>query len=949
MNQYIKRIISLSLVLLLSAQAAFAEGEYDNVDLDAQYNTNTYIFDTVQQNNFSDIQDTETAKRAQILSELGVMGGFDDGTFRPEETITRLEFLGVVLQACGIYITTDMNGKFYDVSEEEEKYIISTAVSRGIITGFSDNTFRPDDPITADDALVMLMNGFGYGTLAQEFGGYMGGYLRLTDILGMRLPVSGSNPINREEALDLVWECLDSRYLVLDGNIAAQMGYSLSTDTALEAFFDTYKAEGQVTATHITALEGTKTLEDTIKIGSETFFTGGRDYSSYLGCLTDYYYVDENGDKTILYMALNRSVKTVQIDAEDILSYENYILTYQDGNRDRTLEIAVGHSVIYNDRVLRKYTEEDFLPQKGGIVLISNGTKTYSIVRIESYENIYLQSVVSDGDTIILTPYYNLPAIKIDPSETDFYIYDATGKEIVYNASIEGMLDADGNPVTQINLSNIPSDAIVSLYADQYTDWMGYRVPADTAEYIRAVISTETVTGTVTGFGTTAEGRETILIDGNTYEKAAGNFLDEANVSIGMACTILLDAAGKAVAAKQDTSVITGWQYGYLIRGYRTEEENALQLKMMTATGEVKRFDTKDKIRINGKAYRDAEEAIDVLSVSAQLLDDSFTISQPVKYKQQDEETISELQVVTQSVRPAGDTEYDMLTREAARTAYTTERASLYGLASGTSGVIYQQPKLIFRVPSVEEGNDDSDYQVLANTTEMTNELMDVYDAGTFKAPELAVVYTNASLDLIRVQGTQAYPVMIKDVTWVLDEDELPVMAATVVTGLNERTYYDDGRGAFETCKKGDVVLLKGVGDTVMEATPVTIGGIPISADTIPSASEILSDSVAGVSRAQPIYFGELYGYENRFLILQMGATDGQIREKQMLLPWIDNTAVVQGGAILYDATNGKPDIRVALESDLKGAYTYGTAKSSKIFAIVDSYGQLRQFICYNF
>ncbi|MBN2795020.1 MAG: S8 family serine peptidase [Clostridia bacterium] len=77
------------------------------------------------------------------------MSGYPDGTFKPEGTITRAELAVVFSKILGLNVETTMGQKFGDVDASHWAYNYVNAVARaGIFSGYEDGTFRPDQEIT---------------------------------------------------------------------------------------------------------------------------------------------------------------------------------------------------------------------------------------------------------------------------------------------------------------------------------------------------------------------------------------------------------------------------------------------------------------------------------------------------------------------------------------------------------------------------------------------------------------------------------------------------------------------------------------------------------------------------------------------------------------------------------------------------------------------------------
>ena len=91
----------------------------------------------------------------ETLKALGVMNGYD-GYSEPDDIITRGEFAALVTRAFGL---DDNSGTqaFKDVSKDNIFFAnINAAYDAGLIDGFPDKTFRPDNMVTREEIMLML-------------------------------------------------------------------------------------------------------------------------------------------------------------------------------------------------------------------------------------------------------------------------------------------------------------------------------------------------------------------------------------------------------------------------------------------------------------------------------------------------------------------------------------------------------------------------------------------------------------------------------------------------------------------------------------------------------------------------------------------------------------------------------------------------------------------------
>lgn len=106
------------------------------------------------------------------MSSAGIINGYTDGTFRPDNYITRAEFVTMIMQSENIQ--NIRNSPFTDVDAKlwSSDYIYS-ANQAGYIDGYSDGTFKPDNAITRAEAVKIINS-----------------YLKRTDLKSVQNPFS---------------------------------------------------------------------------------------------------------------------------------------------------------------------------------------------------------------------------------------------------------------------------------------------------------------------------------------------------------------------------------------------------------------------------------------------------------------------------------------------------------------------------------------------------------------------------------------------------------------------------------------------------------------------------------------------------------------------------------------------------------------------------------------
>lgn len=249
MNMNLKKVISSIAVLAMSASCftAFAA-------------------------DFSDVADTATYKTAvDELVALKVVNGYEDGTFKPDNEITRAEVTKMVVAAMGPSYTAAAESSaatsdFTDCTNHWAKGYINVGVAQKFINGMGDGTFAPDSNVTFAQITKMLVAALGYTSAAEGAGGYPNGYLQVGASTGVTSGVSGLNAdtnVTRAQVAQLIGNSLNTPIVAVTGwttdiygkpvattEVMDGTGDSKKYQTLLTEYHDAYYVKGRVTATH---------------------------------------------------------------------------------------------------------------------------------------------------------------------------------------------------------------------------------------------------------------------------------------------------------------------------------------------------------------------------------------------------------------------------------------------------------------------------------------------------------------------------------------------------------------------------------------------------------------------------------------------------------------------------------------------------------------------------
>ncbi|MDP4011776.1 MAG: S-layer homology domain-containing protein [Candidatus Roizmanbacteria bacterium] len=111
---------------------------------------------------FTDMtEDSAYCEAIQWAYDSGIFSGYNDGSFKPYKSLTRAEALKVILESQNVQIENvkGQNFGFYDVdSYAWYTSYLKTALDLGIVHGYNDGSFRPNNTVSRVEALAMLLN-----------------------------------------------------------------------------------------------------------------------------------------------------------------------------------------------------------------------------------------------------------------------------------------------------------------------------------------------------------------------------------------------------------------------------------------------------------------------------------------------------------------------------------------------------------------------------------------------------------------------------------------------------------------------------------------------------------------------------------------------------------------------------------------------------------------------
>ncbi len=593
---------------------------------------------------FSDVAETDNyAKAIELLNDLGIVTGDDndgDGVldFRPEDTITRAEVTAIIARIQGMDVAAKANTEFDDVpSSHWASGYVAQAASQGIVNGYGDGKFGPEDNVTYEQMIKMLMETLGYRPFADDNGGYPTGYITaatrygvLDDVVGGGVGVEASrgmvaqmvyNAINTP-LMDPVTYGADKEYGIYDG-VNYKLMTLLTRDLKMIKFTGVVTANSlsgniDTTARETVTVHPYQTADNGYYLGWVNNVSGGISYS-YISDQTMYQgevecdpflgyavevYAKKMSNFENNYTVVAMSKQAVNSEVEFALDqYADYnqttgIVEYlKDANSNVEIAktIQADATIIYNGvpvvlgtgqtarGVLASYFGSTITANNnlsGKVVMLdTDNDPAYDVVNIEIAVTAVVKEVTNRGQV----RFYNTVVKEVKTNNNIKLVFDENDTDTIINLTKNGEV---------IDYTELEKWDVVSIIWDGVKNVYNVTV-LDEGNYVDGAVSVAKSNGDV------------VLSDGNTYEIAA-NAYGIGTVEPGLSGRFFIDAYGKIVAL-DDSVEIEGLttkvdQYAYVLDAMvvagNWNGDNDVQVKLLDMSGEVYEAKLASKVKL---------------------------------------------------------------------------------------------------------------------------------------------------------------------------------------------------------------------------------------------------------------------------------------------------------------------------------------------------------------
>ncbi len=680
------------------------------------------------------------ASRAELLSKLGIVSVKSEEEAK-KSTISRGDFA----QYVGRILKTD------ELGYADERYFIDVPVDHwavdeinaltklGIISIPENKEFLPDNAITVNEAVKMLIVAAGYSEYSFYNGGYPWGYIKTARQLGVSVE-SSDNPITFYETVDLIYEIMVSPMYEPITYSSSKLEFRQSEETILSRYWDMYLFKGVVTYASGISIDGKGILDtDEVRIDALEYSTDV-DLFDKVGAKCEFIVKDNKDAKDKIFMCRTISDEneyfTIDIADFERFDVNNYRVNYASENGSTKYVSIPQNAVVLKNGKDCDNIVNGFKDLKQGKIVFADadGNGNYEYVLIYNYYNIvydkYAETTGNIYDKVISSRY-----ITVDPLTTD-------RKVVIKNAK-----------GSNISLENLVEDNVLSVYE---SDIMIY-VCVSTALQDYEVFGTRTINGIYeVRVGKNVTDTSWMALDLDYAAHLEGS--SKLPVS-GESGTFYTDAQGKIAYIEKISSGL--WEYAYLLGINEPKVFDRPEVWVLTQDGSLKVYKLDSKIRIDGErksSFAAILEALNKDNYGKQLSDGEDEVTQQVlrvRYST-DGESIKEIDTENKTAGETANSLQRTLNIGAHSWNYHT---NCYG-----EKALKGNNTILFSVPKYANMGSAPDYQFYVNTQR------DIGNTGDFVAESFKTDLYSGYEDVIVLYRDYTSEITYKTAIYLVDE-----------------------------------------------------------------------------------------------------------------------------------------------------------------------------------
>ncbi|MDD6762402.1 MAG: S-layer homology domain-containing protein [Clostridiales bacterium] len=403
----------------------------------------TVIMSTVVMPVFANENRTETDnEKISLITELGIVDYPSDEVVLDEQ-ITRAEFVLYAGRLIGVGEDSQTSDRYYQdlPADHWAAGVINTMTERGILKG-NNGLFRPDDPITMLEAVTIILSTLGFDDFVSMKGGWPSGCMALASEFDLTNGIKNTDGLTLIDVYRLMYNTMFAPVPEMDLSSPSNPVIKINKDeTIMGTYFDVYRVTGKLQSALGMSVDANAPCgPEELRIDGEVYNSEYTSAVDYLGCKVNAYYRKSDNERTVFLMFAKSNDDILEIDIKDFEEYDEsaHAIKYESGSRTKIQQIAVSATVLKNGANYSSDIRGAFEELEQGTIRLarSDSSKDYDTVIIKNYEDV----VVFSNDTTkkqIYDKIDNGSVTELDDVK-HLRIFDANGKEASYEDIVQG-------------------------------------------------------------------------------------------------------------------------------------------------------------------------------------------------------------------------------------------------------------------------------------------------------------------------------------------------------------------------------------------------------------------------------------------------------------------------------------------------------------------------------
>ena len=572
-----------------------------------------------------------------VLSHIGIVSDLNtENGGNAYSVVTRAKFAELVAKALNLKSTTDMI-YFSDVKSDHRAYTyINALVESNILSLADDNKFNPEDAVTYEQAMKILVCALGYGYHAESNGGFPGGYIMKAQQLKLLKDVTVGDEVKYGDAVMMLFNAVTTEMSDIEKISTDNISYAKSDKTILSVYWNIYKSEGYLTEYYGGSMNSREVEKDEVYVDDTKYkILNTINPNKYFANYVEYFYEEKNDTKTVIYLQNDESNNDGRIiDSEHYVSFssDQSSIKYYDNNYNSTRDISfertakvIFNGMPYTGSLTQLFADYfDNKSHRGTIYITSNNSSAKNVVVINAYRAFVIGDIDSNGK--VYNKYNNADILDIEKlTYVNFYDTD--------NSMIE---------------NNIASNNVYTAAVSQdgkCASFVYHRTP--------------TVTGAVSGI----MGDGKIVVDSNSYDVDKSVFNSISMPKIGNDCELYVDEFGYVIYIKENNGN-ADMRVAYLMQlSTPNLLDTTIKIKLLDQDNKILTLESCEKLIVDRIKYESADIGNNpsIAFADSTLVSGRYVVNhQIIRYRTDADGAVKEIDTAVQSEKEKDNEGYTL-------------------------------------------------------------------------------------------------------------------------------------------------------------------------------------------------------------------------------------------------------------------------------------------------